>query len=126
MVAAVAQCLVDQFDVQLDRGYTLPTPKSWLVRENKWRAARYGLDADIVVDRSGRTMPVRDALRDLVSELTPAAERLGCVEELHRVDDILTIGGSYQRQRQAAAANDGDLRAVVDSLMTEMSEGRPR
>jgi carboxylate-amine ligase len=126
MVAALAQCLVDQFDVQLDRGYTLPTPKSWLVRENKWRAARYGLDADIVVDRTGRTMPVRDALRDLVSELAPAAERLGCVDELHRVEDILEVGGSCQRQRRVAEANNGDLRAVVDSLMTEMSEGRPR
>jgi carboxylate-amine ligase len=126
MVAAIAQCLVDQFDVQLDRGYTLPVPKSWLVRENKWRAARYGLDADIVIDKTGRTLPVRDALRDLVSELTPAAERLGCVDELRRVEDIVTIGGSYLRQRNTAEANGGDLRAVVDSLMTEMSEGRPR
>ena len=38
MVAALGQCLVDQFDNQLDRGYTLPIPKGWVVRENKWRA----------------------------------------------------------------------------------------
>jgi carboxylate-amine ligase len=126
MVAAISQCLVDQFDVQLDRGYTLPTPKGWIVRENKWRAARYGLDADIVVDKTGRTLPVRDALRELVNELTPAAERLGCTDELHRVEGVLKSGGSYQRQRRVAADNNGDLRAVVDSLMVEMSEGRPQ
>jgi carboxylate-amine ligase len=126
MVAAVSQCLVDQFDVQIDRGYTLPSPKGWIVRENKWRAARYGLDADIVVDRTGRTMPVREALRELVSELTPAAERLGCTEELHRVEEILKVGGSCQRQRRVAEDNNGDLRAVVDSLMVEMREGRPQ
>ncbi|MGZ6826927.1 MAG: glutamate--cysteine ligase, partial [Mycobacteriales bacterium] len=45
MVAALGQCLVDTFDREIDRGYTLPTPKGWVVRENKWRAARYGLDA---------------------------------------------------------------------------------
>ena len=126
MVAAISQCLVDQFDVQIDRGYTLPTPKGWIVRENKWRAARYGLDADIVMDKTGRTMPVRDALGELVHELTPAAERLGCVDELRRVDEVLKTGGSYQRQRRVAESNNGDLRAVVDSLMAEMSEGRPR
>jgi carboxylate-amine ligase len=126
MVAAIGQCLVDQFDVQLDRGYTLPTPKGWIVRENKWRAARYGLEADIVVDKTGRTLPVRDALRELVSELTPTAERLNCLEELHRVEHVLDTGASYQRQRQIADSNNGDLIAVVDSLVAEMRAGRPR
>ncbi|MGH7750665.1 MAG: glutamate--cysteine ligase, partial [Candidatus Dormibacteria bacterium] len=42
VVAALTQCLVHQFDTQLDRGYSLPVPRSWLVRENKWRAARFG------------------------------------------------------------------------------------
>src|SRR4051812_314239 len=120
MVAAIGQCLVQQFDIQLDRGYTLPTPKGWVLRENKWRAARYGLDAEIIVDANGRVMPVRDALRELVADLTPTAERLGCLNELRRVEDVLTIGGSYQRQRTVAQKNDGDLRAVVDSLLDEM------
>src|SRR4051812_3914772 len=125
MVAAIGQCLVEQFDIQLDRGYTLPTPKGWVLRENKWRAARYGLDADIIVDANGRVMPVRDALRELVADLTPTAERLGCLNELRRVEDVLTIGGSYQRQRTVAQKNDGDLRAVVDSLLDEMRAGQP-
>lgn len=59
MVAALAQCLVDQLDTQLDRGYTLPTPSGWVVRENKWRAARYGLDAHVITDADGNTSPVR-------------------------------------------------------------------
>src|SRR4051794_13063947 len=71
MVAALGQCLVQQFDTQLDRGYTLPSPKGWVVRENKWRAARYGLEADIIVDANGRTMPARAALTELVDELSP-------------------------------------------------------
>jgi carboxylate-amine ligase len=122
-VAALAQCLVEQFDTQLDRGYTLPTPASWTLRENKWRAARYGLDAEIVVDDHGTVRPVRSALLDLVEDLLPTARRLGCAAELGDIERVLDAGASYQRQRTVAAAHDGDLTAVVDSLLAEMRDG---
>jgi carboxylate-amine ligase len=124
-VAAMAQCLVEQMDGQLDRGYRLPEPRAWIVRENKWRAARYGLDAEIVVDARGTVRPVRMALHDLVDELTPTARRLDCVDELALVPKILEHGASYERQRRVAAANDGNLRPVVDALMEEMRVGLP-
>ena len=124
-VAALSQCLVEQFDHQMDRGYTLPKPPGWVVRENKWRAARYGLDADIVVDEKGTEQPVRDAITDLVEDMTPTARRLGCEEELADVSRILAVGASYQRQRKVASSRDGDLRAVVDSLLAELRDGLP-
>ncbi|TKJ35638.1 glutamate--cysteine ligase [Blastococcus sp. CCUG 61487] len=124
-VAALAQCLVEQFDHQLDRGYTLPTPASWVLRENKWRAARYGLDADIVVDEKGTVQPVRQAIVELVEELRPTAKRLGCEAELEDVLRVLAVGASYQRQRAVAAEHDGDLRPVVDSLLAELRDGLP-
>jgi carboxylate-amine ligase len=124
-VAALSQCLVEQFDRELDRGYTLPVPASWVLRENKWRAARYGLDADIVVDEKGTVLPVRQAIAELVEELSPTARRLGCAEELADVQRILDVGASYQRQRAVAAAHGGDLRPVVDSLLAEMRDDLP-
>ncbi len=124
VVAAMSQSLVESFDRQLDKGYKLPQPKMWLVRENKWRAARYGLDAEIVVDDRGNTVqPVREAILELADDLAPVARKIGCEEELGRVEQLLDIGASYQRQRAVAAANDGDMRSVVDSLLREMDEG---
>ena len=125
MVAALSQCLVDQLDRELDKGYTLPTPKGWVVRENKWRAARYGLDATIIRGEDEQTVPVRDALRELVHDLGPTSQRLGCVEELAAVEAQLETGASYPRQRAVAAAHDGELTAVVDSLIAEFDAGRP-
>ena len=124
-VAAMSQCLVEQFDTQLDRGYTLPSPQRWVLQENKWRAARHGLDADIVVDEKGTVRPVRQALTDLVEDLMPVAARLGCAAELADVERILRVGASYQRQRAVAAAHDGNLTYVVDSLLAEMRDGLP-
>jgi carboxylate-amine ligase len=120
--AALSQCLVEMFNGQLDKGYTLPTPKGWTVRENKWRAARYGVDAEIIGDESGRTVLLRDAVCELVDDLAPIADRLDCTEELLRAKEILDTGPSYARQRAVAEASGGDLRAVVDALVAEMRD----
>jgi YbdK family carboxylate-amine ligase len=123
--AALSQCLVEMFNSQLDKGYTLPMPRGWTVRENKWRAARYGVDAEIILDETGRTAPLRDALFELVDDLAPIAERLGCASELTRIKDMLDVGPSYARQRAVAAAHGGDLKAVVDALVAEMRDNLP-
>lgn len=123
VIAALSQCLVERLDRELDRGYTLPSPKNWVVRENKWRAARYGLEAEIIVDERGTVAPVRQALLDLADELMPIARRLSCADDLAGIDRVLAIGASYQRQRAIAEASGGDLTKVVDSLLEEMATG---
>lgn len=125
LVAALSQCLVELLSTRLDRGDTLPVPHTWVVRENKWRAARHGIDAEIIVDEQGRTRPLRQSLAELVDELGPVAERLGCRPHLDVVDELLAHGPSYARQRRVADAAGGDLRAVVDALIAEMAAGRP-
>ncbi len=125
VAAALSQCLVVMLDAQLDRGCSLPVPHDWIVRENKWRAARYGLDTDIIVDEHGNTRPLRESVVELVHELGPVADQLGCGEELAAAHEVLARGPSYTRQRRVAERHGGDLRAVVHSLVEEMRTGRP-
>jgi carboxylate-amine ligase len=122
--AALSQCLVEWMDGLVDRGYSLPVPKGWVVRENKWKAARYGLDADIIVDDAGTLRPVRDAIVELVEELAPVARRLDCADELAGVLDVIAEGPSARRQREVVAAG-GTLVDVVDALIEEMATDRP-
>jgi glutamate---cysteine ligase / carboxylate-amine ligase len=93
-VAALAQCLVEWMDHLIDRGYTLPCPKAWIVGQNKWRAARHGIDAEIIVDEQGTVTPLRGAIAELVEELTPVARRLGCEKELDNTRRVLHHGPS--------------------------------
>jgi len=123
MVAALSQCLVRFFEMQMDRGYRLPSPPSWVVQDNRWRAIRYGLDAAVITNGSGATAPLRDELHELVRELEPVAERLGCLTELRVVSEVLGYGASYERQR-AVLAHTGDMTGVVDALITEFAEDR--
>lgn len=122
-VAALIHCLVDRMSGQLDAGESPATLQPWFVRENKWRAARYGLDAEIIVDRDGAMRPAREAVAELLIDLGPAAERLGCTRELDQVNLIFAHGASYQRQLRVAEANGGSLQAVVSSLARELKQG---
>ncbi len=123
MVAALAQCLVQLFDSQLDRGYRLPVRPQWVVRDNKWRATRYGLDAIVITDDAGATAPLRDEIYELLRELEPIAWRLGCADELAVASEVLECGASYERQR-AVYGRYADLTSVVDALVTEFAEDR--
>ena len=122
-LTALVHCLVDDLDRRLDDGEVLPTMPPWHVQENKWRAARYGLEAEVILDAAGRERLVTDDLTDLLERLAPTARRLGCETELACVESLVRRGASYQRQRAVAEAHGGDLRAVVDSLCAELRDG---
>ncbi len=119
-LTALTHCLVVDLDRRLDAGEELPTMPPWLVQENKWRSARYGIDAEIILDARCRERLVTDDLLDLLDRLAPLAAELGCADELASVADIPKVGAPYQRQRQVAAHSGGDLTAVVDSVVREL------
>ncbi|MHA7272226.1 glutamate--cysteine ligase [Arthrobacter sp. Bz4] len=121
-VAALTQCLVDEFSTTLDNGGTIPTMPPWHVQENKWRAARYGMEAIIILDAQGKEQLVTEHLVEVLERLQPVAKKLGCVEELGDVEKILARGAGYQRQRRVAAEHDGDLSAVVLDMVAQLRE----
>ncbi|MBP2378613.1 carboxylate-amine ligase [Microbacterium phyllosphaerae] len=122
-VAALVQVLVEHLSRELDEGRTLPQMPAWYHRENKWRAARYGLDARVIVDAAGSQRPVRDHLAQIVEDLAPVAVELGCVREFGSIGTILNDGASYERQLTIANATGGDLAAVVQHLIREFRSG---
>lgn len=122
-VAALAQTLVERFSRILDEGGELPGIPPWFARENKWRSARYGLDARVIVDRDGTQLPVREHLRTTMEELADIAVELKCAREFAGLETILATGGSSARQVAVAEAADGDLRAVVQHLIREFRGG---
>jgi carboxylate-amine ligase len=118
--SALTHCLVVDLDERLEAGEELPTLPPWHVQENKWRSARYGLEAIVITDSGSTERRLVDDLAELLERLAPVASRLGCSAELASVADIVERGASYQRQREVAAAAGGDLTAVVRSLVDEM------
>jgi carboxylate-amine ligase len=128
-LTALTHCLVVHLENRLDAGTLPPMLPPWHVQENKWRAARYGLDAIVVLDADNREGLVTDDIRELLGVLDPVARRLGCRHELELVEHILEGGAGYQRQRAAVEAADGDLAAAVRVTSGELRgslAGSPR
>ncbi|HEU4480825.1 MAG TPA: glutamate--cysteine ligase, partial [Actinomycetota bacterium] len=121
-IVALSQSLVVWLGERYNSGLEIPGHQAWTIRENKWRASRYGLDAEIIRDEEGNLMSLRRSIGDLVERLDPVAERLGCHEDLMGVNKILERGTSATRQREVFD-RERDLSAVVDSLVKELKEG---
>ncbi|SES16800.1 glutamate--cysteine ligase [Corynebacterium cystitidis] len=120
-IVALTHCLVVYYDSLIDDGVDLPVLQPWHNTENKWRGARYGLEALVITSRDTDERWVTEELVELVDDLAPVAERLGCVEELRLVLEILERGAGYQRQRRIHDVT-GDWRAVVDATCDEMEQ----
>lgn len=123
-VTAFVQCLVDDFSARLDAGETLPTMPDWFHFENKWRAARYGMEAIIIETAEARERVVTTVLAEEIARLIPVAERLGCERELTDMLRFAEVGASYQRQ-SAEFARSGDLHTVAGLLCEELTRGTP-
>lgn len=119
-VAALAQSLVSHLDALHDAGSAPGRQRQWILIENKWRAARFGLDAAFIVDDEGGLAPARTDVEALVELVKPAAVELGCADELAGIRAILANGSSASRQR-AVADGGKNLWAVVDQLARELS-----
>lgn len=110
-------CLAAELIEALERGERpRPLPR-WARSENKWRAARYGLEAELIT--ADGLAPLRDELERGLDRLAPIAERLGCEHELGFARTLLRTGTSADRQREVASRAGGDLRAVVAQAAAE-------
>jgi glutamate---cysteine ligase / carboxylate-amine ligase len=110
-VAAVAHALVGWLAARHDAGEPLETADTWRLEENRWSAARWGMDAELADLATGARVPARERLAALLAELAPVADQLGCGAELATVERLAARNGAV-RQRELAAAG-GGVRAVA-------------
>ncbi|MGI8421309.1 MAG: glutamate--cysteine ligase [Gaiellaceae bacterium] len=118
LVQSLAATLADRYAAT----GTLPIQPVTLVAENKWRAARYGLDADLVDLEHDTERSAHDALVALVELAEPAAQRLGCAAELAEVERICARGNGAIEQR-AVYEETESLLAVAQFLTRETTAG---
>jgi carboxylate-amine ligase len=106
-IAAYCQALVKQLSDRYDAGEEIPSYHRILTSENKWLAARYGLEAPVMdLARATRNrVPVARLVRRTLRELEPHARELGCERELEGVAEILSRGSSAERQLRTYNAN---------------------
>jgi len=94
-----------------------------LIEENKWRAVRYGLDGKLIDFGKQQELPARELIREMIEWfIGDVVDELGSRKEIEYAYHILQEGSSADRQL-ATFERTGDLKAVVDQLIQETSEG---
>ena len=98
----------------------------FLIEENRWRAQRYGPTEGLIDFGMGQIVPTKDLLEELIELVTPHANELGCLAEVHSLRNIFKEGTSSQRQTSVFRNAEADgaevneaLREVVRSLVRE-------
>jgi carboxylate-amine ligase len=116
-IAAYCQALVKLLSETYDAGEEIPSHHRILTSENKWLAARYGLEAPVMDLSTGRRIriPLAKLVRRTVRELEPHARELGSERELEGIAAILGRGNSAEAQLRVFNAN-RDIVEVVRSI----------
>jgi carboxylate-amine ligase len=115
-LTALIQCLVYDLSEEIDRGMYQYDCHPFLVRQNKWRACRFGLDAQLVDPATLKPVPARRVIRNLVSRLENVAEDLACADWLRAVENMTDQPTGSERQL-AHFERQGDLVDVVRGML---------
>ena len=93
-----------------------------LIMENKWRAARYGLDGKLIDFGKQKEVPARDLVREYLDFVDDVVDELDSREELEYIHKILDQGSGADRQLRVFQET-GDLKKVVDYIIEETEAG---
>ena len=122
-LTAFIQSLVVGLSNYYDEGAQLPLLDPWVIQENKWRATRYGLDADIIVDGSGNLQSLKGAIIETIDKILPISEELSCRNELSQLGDIIENNQApYQRQIMRHQKNNESSDLII-SAIEELEKG---
>ncbi len=106
-ITAFCQALVKHYSERVDAGEPVPSFHRILTTENKWLAARYGLEAPVMDLATGRRnrQPVAQMIRRTLKVVEPHARELGSEAELAGIEQILSRGNGADRQLRVFNAN---------------------
>jgi glutamate---cysteine ligase / carboxylate-amine ligase len=120
-IAALAQAIIVKLYRLRQRNLGFRRYHRALIEENKWRAARWGIDGKLIDFGKREEVPMRELAIELLAFVDDVVDELGSRREVEYVRKILSDGTSAERQLQVYKAS-GDLRAVARSLVEETRE----
>jgi carboxylate-amine ligase len=121
-LAALVQAMVKEIADHFDAGKRLSRYPYEMLDENKWIAARHGLQGDLVDLPKRSRVRTLDLARRIMERLRPHAEELGSVEDFDGIEDLLENGNGASRQLVVYEANH-DLREVVREILDASGGG---
>jgi carboxylate-amine ligase len=121
-IAALCQAVIAQLCRLHEKNQTFRHYSRALIMENKWRAARYGLDGKLIDFGKQTEVPVRELLNEILDFVAEVLPELDSVEEIGYIQHILQEGSGADRQLKVFAETN-DLKKVVDYMIDQTEQG---
>jgi carboxylate-amine ligase len=118
MLGALCQAIVVKLHKLAQRNIGFRIYRRALIEENKWRAARWGLDGKLIDFGKKTEVPMRDLALELLEFVDDVVDELGSREAVNEVHRVLAEGTSADRQLAVYQASH-DMKAVVRHLVLE-------
>jgi carboxylate-amine ligase len=123
-IAALCQALVAKLAWLYQRNITTHVLPTYYIEENKWRATRYGLDAEIVDFVQGRRLGMRQSIEETLDFVDDVLDDLGSRREINYLRQLIEDPRGTGADRQIAIYQQtGDARAVISYLMEQTVQG---
>lgn len=122
-IVALIHALAVFIERELQVGRRFLPPPEWILRENKWRASRHGVQCDLVQSARGMSVPFPEVWAGLRGSLKPIEREFGYEPFFDFLEAVIAKGPSYRRQR--AAYDEGGCESVVQHLIREKESDHP-
>ncbi len=99
----------------------IPSPTRWVARQNKFRAIRYGLDCNIIVNESGKTKPIKEDILNWLDKIKPYSDKMSYDKHIDIIKNLCQSGNSSNRQL-AIFKKSHSLKEVVLNNIKEFNE----
>ncbi|HEX8897357.1 MAG TPA: carboxylate-amine ligase [Chthoniobacterales bacterium] len=121
-LAAMMQAVVFKLHKLLRQNVSFRIYRRRVIDENRWRAARYGLDGKLIDFGRRQEVETRSLIHEILEFIAPEVEELGSQQEMAHIEEILRDGTGADRQL-AVWDRTQDMKAVVDQIVAETNEG---
>jgi len=121
-IAALIQAVIAKLHKLLHQNITFRVYRRRLLDENRWRAARYGIDGKLIDFGKETEVETRSLLNELLEFIATEANELGTHNEMAHIERMMREGTGADRQL-AAYERTHDMKAVVDHIVAETYEG---
>jgi len=121
-VAALMQCIIAKIYKLHQKNLSFRTYRRMLINENKWRAARYGIEAKLIDFGKEEEVPFSNLINELLEFIDDVVDELGCRNEVNYVFQMMAQGTGADRQLKIYKQTN-DFTKVVDYTVSQTMKG---
>ena len=119
-LAALIQALVVGLCNHYENGTQLPYLDSWIIYENKWRATRYGMDAQLIIDADGTQVDIKDIIKNTIKALEPEINSLKLSEPMERIINRIDNDDVYYKKQIKIYEETQDFKGVIKNNIEDL------